>query len=122
MKLYKHFIPIAVLVCLCQGCKLSKRNIAGYYYDYGNFENSTRLFVNRDGTFDFKLQAGVAFFVSQGRWEMKGDSLVLNNSDSAAIPPEVRRIVFIKRKGKLIEYIPALNKEGVVLKRGLTKK
>jgi hypothetical protein len=55
--------------------------VTGTYTRYWDFENHTRLTLERDKTFSFKAQEGLVFFEIYGTWSIDKGKLVLNSPD-----------------------------------------
>ena len=114
----QSFLILTIVTLIASSCKLTESNIAGRYKDTYNFENSTQLQLDNDGSYHFEQQAGLAFFEGKGKWSINRDTLLLTNIDtSALIIAEMRQQKFLIKGARLVEV--SNNKlTGLKLKRG----
>lgn len=68
-----------VLGLLMLGCKPTGKQLIGTYNKHSDFENWYSLKINEKQEFEFRGQEGIIGIQTQGKWELKGDTLILNS-------------------------------------------
>lgn len=95
-----------VLLTVVASCKLTEKNITGHYKSNSNFENSVDLHLNKDKTYSFKQQTGLVFFNSFGGWEIRDDTLFLDNRDTSLLNgTPINNQIFLLKRSRLVEII-----------------
>jgi len=92
------------ITLILTSCKPTEKSVTGTYTRYWDFENHTKLTLERDKTFSFKAQEGLVFFELYGTWTIDKNKLVLNSPDD---PSELSKSIIADMK--------TVNKSGVTL-------
>ena len=60
-------------------CKPTEKSVIGTYSRYYDFENNSKLILNKDQSFKLEIQEGLLFFHTEGNWTIENRKLILNS-------------------------------------------